>query len=245
VHLDTIFRQAAGSGIAENARRINQGEAPVLTGLSDFFFFPAPSPEACAERVVELVATRIPARFGLDPRRDIQVLAPTHRGAAGVTNLNRLLQEALNPPATGKAEKTFGSTLFRVGDRVIQQRNNYDLDVFNGDIGVIAALDATEQILTVRFEDGRDVAYDFAILDELALAYALSVHKSQGGEYRAVVLPLIMQHGPMLERNLLYTAVTRARELVVLAGDRRAIAAAVATASAQHRYTGLEARLRG
>lgn len=245
VHLDQIFRQAAGSGIAENARLINQGLPPVLRGLDDFFFFPAPDPEACAARVVDLVANRIPARFGLDPRRDIQVLSPTHKGAAGVANLNRLLQEALNPPAPGKAEKAYGSVVFRVGDRVIQQRNNYELDVFNGDIGVVAAVDPVEQLLTVRFEDGREVGYDFAILDELALAYALSVHKSQGGEYPAVVLPLLMQHSPMLQRNLLYTAVTRARALAVLAGDRRAIAAAVAAEGAQRRYTGLVARLRG
>ena len=245
VHLDQIFRQAAGSGIAENARRINQGQPPVLQGLDDFFFFPAADPDACAARVVELVASRIPARFGLDPRRDIQVLSPTHKGAAGVASLNRLLQEALNPPAPGKAEKPYGSAVFRLGDRVIQQRNNYELDVFNGDIGVVAGVDPVEQQLAVRFEDGREVGYDFAILDELALAYALSVHKSQGGEYPAVVLPLLMQHSAMLQRNLLYTAVTRARELAVLAGDRRAIAAAVAAEGAQRRYTGLEARLRG
>ncbi|NTU82174.1 MAG: ATP-dependent RecD-like DNA helicase [Chloroflexales bacterium] len=245
VHLDTIFRQAAGSGIAHNARRINQGVPPELQGLEDFFFFPAPDAEACAARVIELVAERIPARFGLDPRRDIQVLSPTHKGAAGVASLNRLLQEALNPSAADKPEKSYGASLFRLGDRVIQQRNNYELDVYNGDIGVVAAIDHVEQSLRVRFEDGREVAFDFAILDELALAYALSVHKSQGGEYPAVVLPLLMQHGGMLQRNLLYTAVTRARGLAVLAGDRRAIAAAVATESAQRRYTGLEARLRG
>jgi exodeoxyribonuclease V alpha subunit len=243
VHLDQIFRQAAGSGIAENARRINRGEPPALQGLSDFFFFPAPVPEACAERVVELVAERIPRRFGLDPRRDVQVLSPTHKGPAGVTNLNRLLQEALNPAAPGKAEKPFGAAVFRQGDRVMQQRNNYELDVYNGDVGVIAGVDHDEQLLTVRFDDGRSVAYDFAILDELGLAYALSVHKSQGGEYPAVVLPLLMQHGGLLQRNLLYTGVTRARQLLVLAGDRRALAAAVADERTEERYTGLAARL--
>lgn len=245
VHLDTIFRQAAGSGIAHNARRINQGLSPELSGLEDFFFFPAADPERCAARVVELVAERIPARFGLDPRRDIQVLAPTHKGAAGVVNLNRLLQAALNPPAAARPEKSFGQSLFRLGDRVIQQRNNYELDVYNGDIGTVTAIDQAEQQLTVSFEDERTVAYDFAQLDELSLAYALSIHKSQGGEYPAVVVPLLMQHGAMLQRNLLYTAVTRARRLAVLVGDRRAIAAAVAADHATYRYTGLTERLRG
>jgi exodeoxyribonuclease V alpha subunit len=245
VHLDQIFRQAAGSGIALNARRINGGQLPELQGLDDFFFFGAPDAEACAARVVELVSERIPRRFGLNPRRDVQVLSPTHKGAAGVANLNRLLQEALNPAAPGRAEKPFGSTIFRLGDRVIQQRNNYELDVYNGDVGVIAAIDHDEQLLNVRFEDGRDVAYDFALLDELALAYALSVHKSQGGEYPAIVLPLLMQHGGLLQRNLLYTGVTRARELVVLSGDKRALAAAVADERTEERHSGLAGRLRG
>ncbi|GAB4430830.1 MAG: ATP-dependent RecD-like DNA helicase [Chloroflexi bacterium OHK40] len=243
VHLDQIFRQASGSGIARNAHRINCGELPELHGLDDFFFFPAADADACAARVVELVAERIPRRFGLDPRRDIQVLSPTHKGAAGVANLNRLLQEALNPPAPGRPERSFGATSFRLGDRVIQQRNNYELDVYNGDVGTIAAIDHTEQLLTVRFEDGREVAYDFGLLDELALAYALSVHKSQGGEYPAIVLPLLLQHGGLLQRNLLYTAVTRARRLVVISGDRRALAAAVASERIQTRFTGLAERL--
>ncbi len=244
VHLDAIFRQAAGSGIAESARRINTGEPPELQGHNDFFFFNAPDAEQCAVRTVELVAERIPRRFGYDPRRDIQVLAPTHKGAAGVANLNRLLQAALNPPALGVAEKSFGATIFRVGDRVIQQRNNYDLDVFNGDVGVVAAIDHEEQLLRVHFDDERSIAYDFAILDELALAYALSVHKSQGGEYPVVVLAFLMAHYAMLERNLLYTAITRARELAVIVGDRRAIDVAVATERAHERYTGLVERLR-
>ncbi len=245
LHLDQIFRQAAGSGIAENARRINRGELPELRGLEDFFFFATPDPDTCAARVVELVSERIPARFGLDPRRDIQVLAPTHKGTAGVAKLNQLLQAALNPPAANKAERSYGSIILRVGDRVIQQRNNYELEVFNGDIGSVIGLDHQEQLLMVRFEDGREVAYDYALLDELALAYALSVHKSQGGEYPAVVLPLLAQHGSMLQRNLLYTAVTRARNLAVLVGERRAIGTAVGTVSAGRRYTGLRERLLG
>jgi exodeoxyribonuclease V alpha subunit len=235
VHLDTIFRQAAGSGIAANAQRINAGELPEMQGHNDFFFFNAPDTEQCAARTVELVVERIPRRFGYDPRRDIQVLAPTHKGAAGVANLNRVLQAALNPPTPGVAEKGFGMT--------IQQRNNYELDVFNGDVGVVAAIDHEEQLLSVRFDDERTIAYDFSILDELALAYALSVHKSQGGEYPVVVLPFLMAHYAMLERNLLYTAITRARELAVIVGDRRAIEVAVATERAHERYTGLVDRL--
>lgn len=243
VHLDAIFRQAAGSGIIANAHRINSGELPVFQGHADFFFFPAAEPERCAELTVELVAERIPRRFGYDPRRDIQVLAPTHKGAAGVANLNRLLQAALNPPAPGKAEKLFGATTLRLGDRVLQLRNNYDLDVYNGDIGVVTAIDPVEQLLHVTFDDERAIAYDFGQLDELGHAYALSIHKSQGGEYPVVVAPLLMQHYTLLQRNLLYTAVTRARKLVVLVGDRKAIAVAVGNNRVVARYTGLAARL--
>jgi exodeoxyribonuclease V alpha subunit len=243
VHLDVIFRQAAGSGIALNARRINQGELPEFKDYDDFFFFGASEPERCAALTVELVVERIARRFGFDPRRDVQVLSPMHKGAAGVANLNRLLQEALNPPGQGKAERGYGSVVFRVGDRVLQQRNNYDLDVYNGDVGVVAAIDELEQSLTVRFDDDREVAYDWSQLDELTLAYALSVHKSQGGEYPVIVLPVLMQHYALLQRNLLYTAVTRARQLVVLVGDRKAVAVAVGNARVQERYTGLVERL--
>jgi exodeoxyribonuclease V alpha subunit len=244
VHLDVIFRQAEGSGIISNAHRINRGELPETRGLDDFFFFPRPEPEACAALVAELVAERIPRRFGLDPRRDVQVLTPTHRGPAGVASLNALLQEALNPPRPGLAEQRVGATTFRVGDRVLQLRNNYDLDVYNGDIGEIVGIDPVEQTLTVRYDEARDVAYDFGGLDELMLAYAVSVHKAQGAEYPCVVLPLLTQHYMLLQRNLLYTAVTRAKRLVVLAGDRRALAMAVANSRVQARYTGLAARLR-
>jgi exodeoxyribonuclease V alpha subunit len=245
VHLDAIFRQQEGSDIIANAHRINSGEPPLFAGGAggDFFFFAAPQPDRCAELAVELVAERIPRRFGFDPLRDIQVLSPTHRGPAGVANLNALLQAALNPPRAGGAEKHYGSNLFRIGDRVMQMRNNYDLDVYNGDIGVVVAIDAAEQLLTVRYDE-RDVPYDFAILDELTLAYAISVHKSQGAEYPVVVVPLLMQHFNMLQRNLLYTGVTRARQLVVLVGDRRAIIRAVENNQVVERYTGLRQRLR-
>lgn len=245
IHLDTIFRQAEGSGIITNAHRINNGEFPHTRDLADFFFFPRPEPEPCAELAVELVAERIPRRFGLNPRRDIQVLTPTHRGPAGVANLNTLLQEALNPPHTHKPEQRFGATIFRLGDRVLQLRNNYDLEVYNGDIGEIVAIDTVEQLLTVRFDDTRDVAYDFGLLDELTLAYAISVHKAQGAEYACVVLPLLTQHFTLLQRNLLYTAVTRAKQLAVLTGDRRAIAIAVKNNRVAERYTGLARRLKG
>lgn len=254
VHLDTIFRQAEGSGIIANAHRINQGQPPIFADartaspaedatIDDFFFFPQPEPEACAMLTVELVAERIPRRFGLDPRRDIQVLVPTHRGLAGVQSLNAALQAALNPEASHKAERRTGQGLLRVGDRVMQQRNNYDLEVFNGDIGEVAAIDAEEQRLTVRYDLTRLVAYDFSQLDELTLAYAISVHKSQGAEYPCVVIPLVMQHYALLQRNLLYTAVTRARSLAVIVGDRRAIATAVQNHEVAGRYTGLARRL--
>lgn len=257
VHLDVIFRQAEGSGIVANAHRINAGTLPIFVSArpegdggvrdagqdGDFFFFPERTPEACAELVVDLVTRRIPRRFGLDPRRDVQVLTPTHRGPAGVQNLNALLQAALNPPEPGRAEVRFGATLFRAGDRVLQLRNNYDLDVYNGDIGEVTAIDSVDQLLTVRFDGVRDVAYDFGLLDELALAYAISVHKAQGAEYPCIVMPLLTQHYALLQRNLVYTGITRARRLVVLAGDRQALAIAVRNNTVADRYTGLARRL--
>jgi exodeoxyribonuclease V alpha subunit len=244
IHLDAIFRQAADSGIIANAHRINQGETPQTTGVHDFFFFSMPQPDPCAELVVDVVANRIPRRFGLDPRRDIQVLTPMHKGPAGVANLNGLLQSALNPATRGRDEKTFGSTTFRLGDRVLQLRNNYDLEVYNGDIGEVVKIDPVEQLMTVRFDGERDVGYDFGLLDELTLAYAISIHKSQGAEYPCVVIPLLMQHYNLLQRNLIYTGVTRAKQLVVLAGDRRALAHAVKNNHIASRYTGLVQRLR-
>jgi exodeoxyribonuclease V alpha subunit len=244
VHLQTIFRQAEGSGIVTNAHRINAGEMPYTRDVADFFFFPRPDPDPCAELVVDLVAERIPRRFGLDPRREIQVLTPTHRGPAGVANLNTLLQDALNPALPARAEHRFGATTFRIGDRVLQIRNNYDLEVYNGDIGEIVAIDPVDQIVTVRFDGERNVAYDFGLLDELTLAYAISVHKAQGAEYPCVVVPLLTQHYTLLQRNLLYTGVTRAKRLVVLLGDRRALAIAVKNNRVAARYTGLARRLK-
>jgi exodeoxyribonuclease V alpha subunit len=210
---------------------------------TDFFLFPAEDAEQAADRVVDLVQNRIPHRFGLDPLDDIQVLSPLHRGAAGVGELNRRLQAALNRPVEGKPERRHGPRVFRLGDRVMQIRNNYDKEVFNGDMGRVGALDVVNQMLTVRIDD-LDVVYEFSELDELVHAYAVSVHKSQGSEYRAVVVPVLAQHYIMLQRNLLYTAVTRARELVVLVGTRRAIGIAVRNNKIIERHTALDTRLR-
>lgn len=244
VRLSEIFRQAEGSLIVINAHRINRGEMPLFSrNATDFFLFPADDAEQAADLVVDLVHNRIPCRFGFDPPADIQVLSPLHRGAAGVGELNRRLQAALNGPAENKAECRRGATLFRLGDRVMQTVNNYDKEVFNGDMGHITALDPVDQVMTVRI-DSRPVKYDFSELDELTHAYAVSVHKSQGSEYRAVVMPVLTQHYMMLQRNLLYTAVTRAKELVVLVGSRKAIAIAVRNNRIAERHTALDVRLR-
>ena len=243
IRLDVIFRQAQDSLIVTNAHRINKGQMPEFPkGARDFFLFTKDDPEETAALVVDLVSQRIPKKFGLKPS-DIQVLAPMYRGAAGVSSLNQLLQAALNPPAPHKPERKLGGTLFRVGDRVMQMRNNYDKDVFNGDIGIITALDLEEQVMMVNV-DGRSVAYDWLDADELVLAYAASVHKAQGSEYPCVVLPLLTQHYMMLQRNLLYTAVTRAKKLVVIVGSRKALAMAVKNNKVAQRYSALDVRLR-
>jgi exodeoxyribonuclease V alpha subunit len=244
VRLDEIFRQAEGSLIIENAHRINRGEIPIVSkAATDFFLFPAEDAERAADLVVDLVQNRIPRRFGFDPMDDIQVLSPLHRGAAGVAELNRRLQAALNPGSSGKAERRHGPRIYRTGDRVMQIRNNYDKEIFNGDMGRIVSLDSIDQCLTVLM-DGQEVSYDFSELDELIHAYAVSVHKSQGSEYRAVVAPVLSQHYVMLQRNLFYTAVTRAKELVVLVGTRRAIGIAVRNNQITQRHTALDSRLR-
>lgn len=244
VRLDVIFRQAAGSFIIENAHRINRGQMPEWRPeqAQDFFLFQTDDPERAAELVVEVVQERIPRKFGI-PAGDVQVLSPMHRGAVGVGALNERLQAALNPPAASKPERRIGGRVFRLGDRVMQMRNNYDKDVFNGDLGQIVALDPVEQTLAVRI-DGRAVPYDFLELDELVHAYAVSVHKSQGSEFPAVVVPITTQHYMMLQRNLLYTAVTRARKLVVLVGSPRAVAIAVNNNKIADRYSALAERLR-
>ena len=208
----------------------------------DFFLFPADTPEEAANWVQEVVCKRIPQKFGFTPQ-DIQVLAPMYRGPAGVTALNQRLQEALNPPSPLKPEKALYGQVFRPGDRVMQTQNNYDKDVYNGDIGSVLALDPIEHALMVDF-DGRQVTYDWSECDQLALAYAVSVHKGQGSEFPAVVIPMVTSHYMMLQRNLLYTAVTRARKLCVLVGSRRAIGMAVKNDKVAHRYTALDWRLK-
>ncbi|MFO7741345.1 MAG: ATP-dependent RecD-like DNA helicase [Anaerolineae bacterium] len=243
IRLSQIFRQAADSGIVVNAHRINRGEFPVLNQFDDFYFFSTENPEAAAALLVDIVKRRVPGKFGLDPLDDVQVMAPMYRGECGVSNLNEKLQQALNPPASRKLEKRLGGRVFRVGDKVMQVRNNYDKDVYNGDIGRVTRIDTVEQTLTVRIDE-RPVIYDWAELDELVHAFAISVHKSQGSEYTAVVMPVLTQHYLLLQRNLLYTAVTRARELVVLVGTRKAIWIAVKNNKVSERHSGLSIRLR-
>lgn len=248
VRLTRIFRQAQQSGVVTNAHRINEGVPPVTTGLPDFFLFAEEETEDAARVAVEVAARRIPAKFGLDPRRDVQVLAPMHRGPAGAGSLNGLLQQAITPARPELPEKRFGGRVFRVGDKVTQIRNNYEKGangVFNGTVGVVTSLDPDEQRLVVRTDEDEEVPYDFDELDELAHAYAVTIHRSQGSEYPAVVIPVTMSAWTMLQRNLLYTAVTRARKLVVLVGSRRAIAQAVRTVSAGRRFTALAHRLTG
>ncbi|MET9219486.1 ATP-dependent RecD-like DNA helicase [Streptomyces sp. NPDC003300] len=246
VRLTRIFRQAQQSGVVTNAHRINSGVPPLTQGLPDFFLFAEEDSEEVARLTVDVVARRIPARFGLDPRRDVQVLAPMHRGPAGAGVLNGLLQQAVTPARPDLPERRFGGRTFRVGDKVTQIRNNYDKGangVFNGTVGVVTGLDTVEQRLTVHTDEDEEIPYDFDELDELAHAYAVTIHRSQGSEYPAVVIPVTTSAWMMLQRNLLYTAVTRAKRLVVLVGSRRAIGQAVRTVSAGKRFTALDHRL--
>ena len=246
VRLTQVFRQAAQSGVVTNAHRINAGKPPITTGLPDFFLFACDDTDAAAALTVDVACTRMPTKFGLDPRRDIQVLTPMHRGPAGAGALNTLLQQHLTPGRDGMPERRSGGRVFRIGDKVTQIRNNYDkgtAGVFNGTLGVITALSTDEQTLTVRTDEDESIDYDFDELDELAHAYAMTIHRSQGSEYPAVVIPLTTSAWMMLQRNLLYTAVTRAKQLVVLVGSRRALAAAVRTVGAGRRHTALTHRL--
>ncbi|WP_211267108.1 SF1B family DNA helicase RecD2 [Nonomuraea candida] len=246
VRLTQIFRQAQESGVVVNAHRVNTGRHPVLEGMADFFLFPCEEPEEIAALTVDVVARRIPRRFRLDPRRDVQVLAPMHRGAAGAGALNTALQEALTPAREGMPERRYGGRVFRVGDKVTQLRNNYDkgaAGVFNGTVGIVTDIRPDEHKLTVLTDEDESVDYAFDELDELAHAYAVSIHRSQGSEYPAVVIPLATSAWMMLQRNLLYTAITRAKKLVVIVGSRRALAQAVRTRGAGRRHTGLTRRL--
>ncbi len=243
VRLDTIFRQAADSGIISNAHRINEGKMPETNvKANDFFIFIKQEPNEAAELLVDVVKNRIPLKFKLHPLEDVQVLSPMYNGALGVRQLNLLLQAALNPPNKGKLERKLNGRIFRVGDKVMQMVNNYDKNVYNGDIGRITALDLLQQTMTVNI-DGAPVVYDFLEMDELVHAYAISVHKSQGAEYPCVVMPVATQHYMMLQRNLLYTAVTRAKKLVILVGTRKAINIAVRNNKLMQRHTALDYRL--
>ncbi|MEU9541248.1 SF1B family DNA helicase RecD2 [Streptomyces mirabilis] len=246
VRLTQVFRQAQQSGVVTNAHRINSGQHPVTDGMKDFFLFVEDETEEAGRLTVDVAARRIPAKFGLDPRRDIQVLAPMHRGPAGAGTLNGLLQQAITPGRPDLPEKRFGGRVFRVGDKVTQIRNNYEKGengVFNGTVGVVTSLDSEEQRLTVLTDEDEEVPYGFDELDELAHAYAVTIHRSQGSEYPAVVIPVTTGAWMMLQRNLLYTAVTRAKKLVVLVGSRKAIGQAVRTVSAGRRHTSLDHRL--
>ncbi|MBO0804402.1 MAG: ATP-dependent RecD-like DNA helicase [Nocardiopsaceae bacterium] len=270
VRLTKIFRQAQRSGIVVNAHRVNAGRWPVppapasalatapapatspapqsgqIMKFDDFFWFNCDETDETPALVADIVARRIPAKFGLDPRRDVQVLCPMHRGPAGAGNLNLLLQEQLTPFKEGKPERRYGGRVFRVGDKVTQLRNNYDkgvAGVFNGTTGVVTGMSMEEHTLTVRTDEDEEVDYAFDELDELAHAYAVTIHRSQGSEYPAVVIPLTTSAWMMLQRNLLYTGITRAKKLVVLAGSRRALAAAVRTRSAGRRHTALAYRI--
>jgi len=245
VRLTEVFRQASESRIIVNAHRINRGEmpeAPTPGDSSDFYFTEVDDPEQGAARLLQIVGERIPARFGLDPVRDVQVLCPMNRGALGARALNLSLQQLLNPAKEPRVER-FGSVFAR-GDKVMQIENDYDKDVYNGDLGFVSAVDADQSQLVVDFE-GRAVVYDFSELDRLVLAYATTIHKAQGSEYPAVVIPVSTQHYPMLQRNLVYTGVTRGRKLVVLVGQRKALAIAVAGRQARRRWSKLGEWLRG
>jgi len=241
--LTTIFRQAAGSQIIRNAHRINNGQMPEFSKESgDFFLFPSEDAAQAADWIMDLVTERILGKFGFDPVSEIQVLAPMYRGPAGVMLLNERLQTQLNPPGASKPERKLYGAVFRVGDKVMQVQNNYDKDVYNGDIGFIRQIDAIDQELRVEF-DGRSVHYDWSEADQLTLAYVISVHKAQGSEFPAVVMPVVTQHYNMLQRNLLYTAITRARKLCVLAGNRKAIGIAVRNNKVARRFSALAWRL--
>jgi len=251
IRLTEIYRQAAASRIVVSAHQVNRGQLPDLDpppgdgpARSDFYFVARDDPAAALATVVELVAERIPSRFGLDPVADVQVLTPMHRGDLGTVALNAALQARLNPTREGAAEARRGERAFRAGDKVMQVRNDYDKDVFNGDIGVVESITDGGGV-TIRLLDGRRATWEATELDQLIHAYAVSVHKSQGSEYPAVVLPLVTQHYMMLQRNLLYTAITRGKRLVVLVGSRKAVAMAVRNDETRKRWTWLAERIRG
>jgi exodeoxyribonuclease V alpha subunit len=243
VRLTEIFRQAGQSWIVRAAHAVKQGELPesAPAGQGDFYFVEAGTPEAVVDRILVMLRERIPAKFGLDPLRDVQLLTPMNRTPLGAEALNQRLQEVLNPPRGGPVVERFGSK-FRVGDKVLQTQNNYDKEVFNGDIGRVSHIEEAERELVVDY-DGKPVVYDFGELDEISLAYALTIHKSQGSEYPAVLIPLHTQHFVMLQRNLLYTGLTRGKRLVVVVGSRKALELAVQRQDTSRRCSALCRRL--
>jgi exodeoxyribonuclease V alpha subunit len=256
VHLTEIFRQAQKSLIVMNAHRVNQGQIPELKDVkNDFFFLPVRSEEAVGQTIAGLCAARLPKNMGIPPEQ-IQVLTPTKKGAAGTVSLNKLLQASLNPPAPDKRERQFGDFSFREGDRVMQTRNNYDImwkktdgsavgtGIFNGDVGIIQQIDNAQELVRVVFDD-READYDFTQLNELEPAYAMTVHKSQGSEYRAVVLSAWNGSQYLLNRSVLYTAITRARELLIIVGREETVAIMTQNAKVGRRYSGLKLRLQG
>lgn len=238
VRLQTIFRQAEQSGIVVNAHRINTGQHPQFN-TEDFFVIDRPDPARALETIVEVVTNRLPKKFGLDAIHDIQVLSPMRRGETGMIRINEALQAAMNPEGSPIAKRDL-----REGDKVMQLRNNYELDVYNGDVGVISRVDTVAKEVEVAYEDQRRILYGFDDLDDLGLAYAMTVHKSQGSEYPAVVIPMLSQHYMMLQRNVLYTAITRGKQLVVIVGDEKAVNMAVNNSRLSHRNTLLAERLR-
>jgi exodeoxyribonuclease V alpha subunit len=242
IHLKRIFRQAQGSAIITNAHRINSGEFPDLKGGAgkDFFFIEKEEPEEVVETIKELCIKRLPEYYRVDPINDIQVLTPMQRGDTGAQNINAVLQEALNK---SNVSIKYGGIQYKLKDKVMQVKNNYDKGVFNGDIGFISSIDLEERTLLINF-DGNDVEYDATELDEIVLSYATTVHKSQGSEYKIVVSPFTTQHYMMLQRNLLYTCVTRAKKVFVLVGTKKAKAIAVSNNRIEERNTMLAERLR-
>lgn len=246
VRLTEVFRQSADSLIIQNAHNINAGVYPTINKRDgDFFFIEEDDNSAIPGIIVDLVSRRLPSKYALDPLCDIQVLSPMKMRETGVNNLNQILQSVLNPSNPDKAEVNFRSNVFRVGDRVMQLRNDYEKGVFNGDIGKVTAVDSEAREVTVLYsEDGQEVIYDISELDELVLSYAISIHKSQGSEYPAVVIPVTTQHFKMLQRNLIYTAITRAKRLVVLIGSKKALRIGIETSNTEMRYTQLGERLK-
>jgi exodeoxyribonuclease V alpha subunit len=244
--LDEIFRQAAASRIVTAAHAVNRGEMPATQAAdkdSDFFFIERPDPAALLDTMIQVVSRRLPVRYGIDPVRDIQVLTPMNRNTLGTRNLNTVLQNALNPPAEWKFEIERFGVKYRAGDKVIQTRNDYEKEVFNGDIGIVTEIATDPARVLVQFEGDREVEYLPGELDELQLAYAITIHRSQGSEFPVVVMPVATQHFVMLQRNLIYTGITRGKKLVVLIGDPKALAMAVGNRESQRRWSGLKDRL--